>query len=200
MTMLTVLTPATGRDLTTLAQIKSELSLTDGADDVWVADAISRVSVDIARFCNRTFGLEQMSETFRLRQPADKLMLARFPVVLIDSIVEGGTSLIEGQWEADTASGMLYRLDAGDTARWCAGKVTVTYTAGYRLPGDPLRDLPGDIETATVEMIKAMWFRRSRDPAARSEAVQGVSTIAYRDAFPAEVERLLFQHRAIPIG
>jgi hypothetical protein len=82
--------------------------------------------------------------------------------------------------ELDASSGELWRLDGADhRVAWPAAKIVVAYAAGYRLPGDPQRDLPEDLERACLETVKARWFARLRDPLAKSEQVQGAASANY---------------------
>ncbi|MFD1623892.1 hypothetical protein [Azospirillum griseum] len=206
--MLTVITPATTRRLTTVAAIKAELSLVTGADDPFIADLIARASATVERFCNRVFALETVRESVRLTVAADALSLGRWPVVSILSIIEGGKALTSADYETDGGAGFIHRLTGLDRrCDWPVGKVTVEYTAGYVAPGQPGRTLPEDIERATIMLVKAGWFARSRDPMVRTEDVSGVMATTYwvggfgaGVCLPPDVEGLLFPHRQPSIG
>src|SRR5262245_27002581 len=90
--ILTVVTPATSFDLTTVADVKADLGITGGASDALLTRYISESSVQIARACNRVFGEEELSELFRgrpfPRHGTAPLILSRRPVSEIDSVTE----------------------------------------------------------------------------------------------------------------
>lgn len=173
--MLTVITPAMNTRLTTVATVKAELGITGSIEDSWIGAVIDRASDTIARWCNRVFAQETVGQVIRLQHPDDALVLARFPVVAVTSVTVNGTALTGDEYEADANTGSLHRLDAnGDRSPWPAGKITVTYAAGYVLPGDDGRDLPHDIEWATMLLVKTDYFARQRDPCKKTEVIEGM--------------------------
>lgn len=206
--MLTVTAPADSHRLTTLAAIKGEMRLSGGADDEFLSDLIDRASATIRRWCGRTFALETVRETFRLSAPIETLSLSRWPVVSVASVIEAGNPLAAGDFETEDDTALVYRLTGSDSRRhWPAGKIVVEYQAGYILPGKPGRTLPEDVERATIMLVKAGWFGRSRDPLVRTEDVSGVlSTTFWVGGFgegaslPPDVEGLLSPHRQPSIG
>lgn len=206
--MLTVITPADSHRLTTLAAIKAELRLSGGADDGFLSDLIDRASATVRRWCGRVFALETVRETFRLSAPVATLSLSRWSVVSIVSVTESGNTLTADDFEAEDGEGFLYRLSGSDQRRdWSAGKIVVEYATGYVLPGKPGRTLPEDVEQATLMLVKAGWFARSRDPLVRSEDVSGVLSTTYwvggfgaGASLPPDVEGLLAPHRQPFIG
>lgn len=206
--MLTVTAPADSHSLTTLEAIKRELCLSGGADDEFLAGLIDQASAAVRTWCGRAFTIEAVSETFRLKRPAESLVLTRWSVVSIDVITEVGTVLAAPDFETETDTGLLYRLsDVDGRVDWCAGKIVVGYRAGYILPGEPDRTLPDDIERAAIMLVKAAWFARTRDPLIRSEDVSGLTNTTYwvggfgnGGSLAPDVEGLLSKHRQPPIG
>lgn len=177
--MLTVITPATRRRLTTLARVKVELGITGGGDDAYLTTMIDEASAAIASWCRRTFARETIRQVFHVEGQAECLPLARWPRIEIDAISIGDMSYTPDEFEADEA-GLLYRLDASGNHRdWSRGRVTIEYSGGYLLPGDEARDLPEDIERAALMLIKADWYARERDPSLRSETVEGLGGSTY---------------------
>jgi hypothetical protein len=73
------------------------------------------------------------------------------------------------------------------------------YTGGYTLPDAPQPTLPDDITRAVLLLVKAAYFARTRDPAIRSESVEGAGSFGYFSGaasdMPPEVEGLLRPHR-----
>jgi uncharacterized phiE125 gp8 family phage protein len=168
--ILTVVTPADTYDLTVLATVKSRLGITDDGEDATLSDFIVKQSRVAAKWCGRVFAREDLQEVFR-RVARDSLTLARWPVTTISSIVADDVTLTADDWEMDAASGQVFRLSSnGDRRRWWARKITVLYTAGYAL----LEELPDDIEEAVILMIAGAYAERGKDPAVKSETVDGI--------------------------
>jgi hypothetical protein len=199
--MLTIIIPPTSTDLTNLATVKAELGLTGTADDAWLATIISAQSAAIASHCRRTFGRASYGETFPApkatggySRPVQRVVLSVVPVANVASITEDGAALNPADFEVDPPSGLVWRLDAqGHEVEWPNRRIVVAYSAGWLLPG---RDLPADIERACLLAVGAAWHGRSRDPALRSEAVDGVLNRSWQvgagaAALSAEVQALL---------
>lgn len=66
--MLTVNTAAPNRKLTTLAAVKTELSIADGAQDDALNGMIDQMSAAVESFCNRVFAIDAVTESLRLTQ------------------------------------------------------------------------------------------------------------------------------------
>lgn len=206
--MLTIITPAESQRLTTLAAIKNELGLTTGADDAFLLTLIDQASGAVRRWCNRVFATETIRETFRLSTATDSLLLSRWPVGALLSIVQAGSTLATSDYEAENGAGLLYRLTASDIrCPWPPGKIVVEYEAGYVLPGQPGRTLPDDVERATTLLVKAGWFSRARDPLVRAETVDGIGSTTYwvggfseGTSLPLDVEGMLSAYRQPTFG
>jgi len=186
--MLLITEPATSQNLTTTATVMDEI---DGVDPFTEEGRVSRLiasaSSTIARFCNRTFALERVAETFDLTLRTDALVLSRWPVVEIVSVTVNGAALASSGWTLG-ANGMV-KLTIP-----CSGSVVVDYRGGFVLPDTTGRTLPADIEQAALKLINYEWFSRGRDPLLRSETVEGIGRTDYQVggvAMPADVEALL---------
>jgi hypothetical protein len=192
--MLSVTEANTDRDLTLLASVKAEMGITDRASDELIARYITQASDIVAKYCNRVFAIETVTDTFRVRSGAQGLTLSRYPVTEIVSIVEGSTTLTADLYEIDLECGILERLQSDCIIRWPAGKTVVTYKSGFTLPNG----LPDGIERATVLLVKQYLNAGDRDPTVRSETVEGAgSTDYFSNAgldLPTEVEGLLKPH------
>jgi hypothetical protein len=198
--MLTITTPADSYDLTTLQAVKAELGVTDTADDEKLAGYISQASDVVAKFCNRVFAQETMSESFRLERQRDLLILSRYPISEVASVVENDMALTPIDYEFDGENGTLQRLRSDVAVCWPRGKITITYTAGYALPSD----LPLGIERATILLVKQFASNSDRDLMTKRETTEGVRTTEYfyggDTGLPPEVEGLLIPHRKPFIG
>ncbi|ALG71923.1 hypothetical protein VY88_10540 [Azospirillum thiophilum] len=207
--MLTVITPATVMDLTTVAAVKAELAVSGSGDDAWLADAITRASAIIRRWCNRVFAAETVRETYRLARPVPELLLSRLPVVTIASVTVDGTALASTVYEADAEQGTLYRLDSRRRFLcWSGDVIDVEYTAGFTMPGAVGRTLPEDVEAACIALCVRAYHAKGRDPALRSYTNVDVETFSLLDpdkaggdgGLPADVAERLQPYRSVVLG
>lgn len=197
--IVTVTAPATAAKLTQLATVKDELDVADSGSDAKLARMIDRASGAIAGHCRRVFGVETLAETFRLGwEPGigptaqvvapygTPLSVQRRPLILskpgvrsVVSVAENGNVLDPSSYEVDAASGLIHRMNGGVRAYWTAPAIVITYTAGWKLPGDPDRDLPADIEDACLSLVRSAWFARARDPNLAMDLTEGVGQAQY---------------------
>ena len=199
--LLTVTVAASGAtafDLTTLSDVKADLSITGASDDVILARYITESSLQFARACNRDFARETVSEQYRPEESKALLIVTRRPVVSITSIAEDGTALTVSDWETDLPAGLIYRLRSDYRCWWMAAKIVVVYVAGHTLPAEA----PADLQKAARALVKAQWLSKGRDPLVRNEAVPGVYEVAYwvgglpgGSSWPAEIEAAIAAYR-----
>ncbi len=195
--MLIVTTPAASFDLTTLETVRSEFGVTDHSEDENLSRWIRQASDVISKYCNRVFAQETVEETFRRATRSDDILLSRYPVSSIVSVVENDVTLAAADYEVRAESGLLTKLSNDEPACWSAGKIVVTYTAGFVL----LTDLPFGIERACIVLVNQYRQSATRDPQLRSEAIEGISSAGYFDGLdaagglPPEVLGLLKDHR-----
>ena len=207
--LLTVLTPASSRALTTLDAVRDEIDATAGDTDArlsrWIAEETERIET----YLGRVLAEEGLQETFRLHDHINRLTimpdcvrLARRPVTAIASISVDGVTLSADQYEVDSGAGLLYRLHCDRRARWCGWTLVVDYTAGYASIGA----MPRPVEAACLGLIRHRWSARGRDPMLRSLAIPGVATEQYwvgatgEDGdMPPEIAAMLDPFRNVPL-
>lgn len=174
--MLTVSQSAADRRLTTLTDFKAALGLTGSADDDRIEAWIRAASSAIARFCKRVFPVEGLVETVRLKgggEAGRPLILSRIPVRTIDAIAIAGEDVDDDAFEADLDAGLVWRVAGDLRSEWpCGRSIAVSYTAGF----DPI---PDDVAEAAIRLVTAYRAASGRDPALRSETVDGVASYGY---------------------
>jgi len=192
--MLTVVEANTKKDLTRLSHVKAELGVTDRDSDTLIKRYITQASDIVARYCNRVFAIETVTEAFRVRSGARSLALSRYPVIEIVSILDGDDVLTADDYEIDLESGIIERLARNCSTVWPVGKSSITYRAGFTLPDG----LPNGIERATILLVKQLIYAGDRDPMVRSEVVDGAGSTDYfsgnSTGLSSEVQGLLEPH------
>jgi hypothetical protein len=202
--MLTVITPAETQLLASVTDTCAELGLGDD-QQASVATVIKRASAAIARYCARPFGRETVRERLRpFRSGA--VILERRPAVRIVSILVDGQALDPAETECNSETGLLFRLQDGEPGPWRGSSVTVTYEAGWILPGPSDADLPEDIREACLLLVTAWHADRGRNPLLRSESEEGIGSSSWLDpragmeAMPPQVAGLLKPYRRVFIA
>ncbi len=176
-----------------------------------INDMIDEASDAIAAYCHRVFGRETVAETLggtnRRTMGLSRTPLVSVASVYEDGTLLGTVSPTDfdadpaGYYVEDTACSALGRgmawyssslwggggwdrvaYDSGYLwPPWRRWRYAVTYTAGWVLPEETNPTLPGGIERACVETVKALYAGRSTpDPSIASEQV-GDIRITYRD-------------------
>jgi Phage gp6-like head-tail connector protein len=190
--MLTVTTPANNYDLTLLATVKAQLGITDRSEDENLARWISEASGEVSKRLNRVFAKETVSETLRFTSRHHGILLSRFPVCEIVSVVENDAALAETDYEINPETGELNRLRNDCIWHWPVGKIVIAYTAGYAA----VRDLPDGVERLTLIFVNQFRYAATRDPLLRSETTEGAGSSSYFDAGSSpEAENLISRLR-----
>lgn len=185
--MLTVITAASSRWLTTLAAVKAELGITGNDSDAMLQQWIAESSSAVEQFCNRVFAAEQVSETLRSDRSLRLLQLARWPLIEVTSIIEAGNApLGAADYEAELPPAHLFRLSGDYRTCWATGKIVVQYWAGYKLPEqnappvpDSAQALPAVIQGCCNRIVGLRYAAQKRDPLLKAEETEGIGRSEY---------------------
>jgi hypothetical protein len=208
-----VTTAAPSYDLVALADVHQYQGIpgSDTATDTFIAGAITRASTAIQTYCNRSFAVETITDTFlperdsypwQMPGSIKKLNLSRWPVTAITSVTSfadpnNPQTLTLGQdYLADNKLGQLIRLNPNVKypTLWEAAQIVAVYQAGYTT-------IPADIQDACLRMISSAMKGRGRDPMLKSITQAGVTKdywvdLGGRDGnFPPEVAQILDAYR-----
>lgn len=176
--ILTVVAAADSYDLTTLANVKAELNITDSSSDAVLRRYISGASLAAAKYCNRVFVVESLSEQFLDdRQPFEHyrgpLQLARWPITDLATVTEAGSLLDEDDdYLVDPSKGQITRISGNAVSSWCRFGITVAYSAGYAV-------IPSDLEDAVIRMVTKRWSAKARDATLKQREIPGVLSESY---------------------
>lgn len=211
---LTVTSGPDHTDLTTVSAVTNELDI---GPDAIIDDLIARASEAINRELGRgRDGLASQTYEEQLGAHGDPyLTVSRTPVTNVASVTRDGEAVTDVEIH-DAEAGLLYRKDgfrSTEAATTHLGPAirqpyeahpdyTVTYTAGWVMPGASGRTLPHDIEKAAIETVKAWYVARDRDPDVVSESVGDVSVDfrsdeQRRQALPGAALQLLTPYRRV---
>lgn len=169
--------------LTTLADTKAiaGIASTDTTSDALLELLINNTSLSIAGYCSRIFKRGSFTE-FIPASGRQALILQQWPIASISSIADDGMPLtlntdyrLDAQ---DMAQGQIYRENGWESkwlvsgltsdARASSRIITVTYIAGYYLPGDPLyvagadASLPMDLGMVCSQMVAESYYTTKR--------------------------------------
>ncbi len=182
--IVTVTSAASSYDLTTLANVKDELSITNGASDDVLQRYITSASKAAANYCNRVLVSETVSERFIPGQypsghyhnwvnKSETLQLARFPLIAVTSVTQDDVLLtVDTDYLVNYSNGQLTRVSSGFPIRWMAASITVVYSAGYATT-------PADLEDAVIRMVTQRHSAKGRDAMTRQISIPGVIEKTY---------------------
>lgn len=171
--MMTVLVPPAARRLSTIPRVRVALDAPASVSDEELGFLLDRASAAIESYCGRTFGEHTIREDF----PAagiGGLVLSAIPVLEVLELFDWGEALASAAFDLEPATGIIRRADG---RAW--GAVSITYRAGYSLPGSSAPTLPADVEAACLLEISASYHARGRDPLLRSSSTEGVGASAW---------------------
>lgn len=176
MSLITVVTPAARRSLTTVERYR-EASPESELLDAQIEAMIGQATAKAESYCNRVFARERVVETFYGTDAM--LFLTRIPVTTIHSVTVNGTLLtvdthyrleddkagllkmlgIGGAYTADYYDRMMEGNYGWPTAPAAPVKTEVNYTGGWLMPDATDFDLPADLENATQSMVRELSER-----------------------------------------
>lgn len=200
----TVVTAATSRDLTTLADVREQLEISPNntSFDTWLAKVITRASKQAERYCNRIFAQQTYNDTFGAvsGDTGAPLVLGQAPVN-ISSVTIDGTALATTDWLADPTPGLVYRATAPNAWQSTAS-IVVAYTGGFA-------PVPEDVAQAVIELCVMEFRSRGRDPMLREEENPGLGRKTYwigpvpglpGTQLPGDISTLLMPYRRGLVG
>ena len=166
-------------DLITLDDLKLELGITGTAEDPALQARITRLSDQIAEYCDRIFALIDVEETFAFNTGARMcphggshpipLVLMQYPVTEIATLTRDGVAINPADYDLNSASGLLWPR----TGLW-SGRIVANYSGGYNLPDDA----PATLQSAVIEAVRQRRAYSGRDPSVR-EIGHDITRVGY---------------------
>lgn len=182
MSILTIADPEDDRSLLSAAELRLAIGLAsaDASQDAALTPLGLRVSAVITKACRvasagvvpPNLRLETVTETFRPDRGHSRsecpLILARRPIVIINSVIENGTTLDATGYEIDAGSGLLWRLSNDCRTCWAAhGKIVIDYDAGWE-------DVPDDLKRIASELVSAYYLQSGSDQSEKRLSIPGL--------------------------
>jgi hypothetical protein len=175
-TLTTLIAPPSSFWLTTLADVKDELGITTGEQDTRLGRYIAGESANIARYCNRVFGLATWQDEFRpqhgvrgegVRAAINPLTLAKWPLAAPAVSFTGNTHLSQIVDGLSSVSGLYQGMPVFGTGI-PAGATIATVMAPFAI----LLSVPATVVANTVALTGGMSV---------IETVAGTSTTLIAD-------------------
>lgn len=165
--------------LTTLASVKSiaGIASSDTSQDAFLELLINSASLEIAGFCDRTFGRADYTENIAATN-RQALLLRQWPIVAVSSLTNNGLAYtLNTDYrldDPDKAQGIVWRAQGWEPKYLVGGltddalgkdrTIAITYTAGYYLPGNVnyvaggATSLPLDVSMVANMMVSDSYF------------------------------------------
>lgn len=180
---------ATG-DLTTLANVKSWLGITDSTDDTLLTRMITAFSATCQSYMNRDIYSKSYTETYD-GVNSSKLFLQNYPVTAIASLSIDNVSIPLAA--NSTVTGYLFNKNTislnGYSFTRGNQNISVTYTAGYATT-------PFDLEQAVLELIGYKYRERTRIGEASKSLAGEVVSFDLKD-LPPTTKLVLNQYKRV---
>ncbi|MGO8093219.1 hypothetical protein [Rhizobium leguminosarum] len=170
---LVVTTKATDLTLLTVEERREAAGLgsADASKDSSLLALDQRIAAAITSECKIAIGggndptlkKETLTETF-YGVHVDRLVLSRRHNVVINSLTDCGTALVEADYIVDPETAIVTRIRCDRPAHWHGSKIIVVYDAGFEA-------IPGDLKMAAIDFFRLAWLEKSRDPALKGREI-----------------------------
>lgn len=188
--------------LTTVQQIKDYLAgvgeAVPAAHEALLQFIIKAKTAEVERFCRRKFGQAlRTGEVHTGIAGQQHLFPHQWPLGTVTTVTLDGVTIAAGEADENyrkvsDAAGeavALFRAAGWESKPY---GISLTYQAGYVLPGDTNPTLPADIERAVVELCASAYQQRGKAGLTR-ESFEGLSVDFER--WPAHIVQALAKYK-----
>jgi len=172
-----------------LSDFKAALSIADNdtSQDGVLTNMLLAASSAVQSYIGRQITVADWSDRIRIAHGDRQLslILAVHPVLSVADVFLDGQALPvpAGGWDFDPLCGILYPSHG---PWWWPGRYSVSYRAGWAVPGmvdDGGKTLavtmPADIRQAVLTAARSFYSAKDRDPLLKSESEQGVGSTSW---------------------
>lgn len=166
----------------TVTQMQALLDNDDPSDTDNIEWAIEVSTAWINNYCGRDFVYEATKVDKIISRGGRFLLVEKSPLVTITSITFDGDTIPSADYEIyDANAGIIFNLvEPWEKASRNNGlRYIVTYSGGYKLPGDADRNLPMDIELAASLLAKDIFLSRADNASLKKKAIPQVISLEY---------------------
>jgi|OpeIllAssembly_1097287.scaffolds.fasta_scaffold60789_3 hypothetical protein len=171
---VTVITPATSLNMTTLSAVKDALGISDNDSeyDAVLIRLIAAASSALVEYSGKNFARQTYSET-TTGNDGPILTLSNVPIVSVTSVIVDSEPVVDFVIQ-DKNTGVLYREAGWQMYAWVGWSIepyvipgteelniTIQYVAGYIMPGTINYDLPQSYEEACIRTVVA-WYKQDQ--------------------------------------
>lgn len=180
-------------NLTELSTIKTELGITDTSEDTRLTRLINMADDLVQKVLGRNLFYEAGIVETVSSGGRNLIYVSRLPLASVASITFDGVEEDSDNYSIfSSETGAIINKDGWQNtgeyrSRFDASSneareklYTVTYTGGYKMPGESGRDLPYDLEQAAIDIVKAAYHRDAKGEI-QKESVPDVYSVEYRN-------------------
>jgi len=152
------------KDLITIADVKTFLSISGSTYDTLLQDLVTQVSYFLESYCDRQLIDLNASITEIMDGGDSTIMLKSYPVKTVVSVSINTGPLDNPNWFALSASYYNYRAENGSLYVICGTpkgrqNLKVVYTAGYKV-ADSTYPVPFDLQLAARSLVAKFYQKR----------------------------------------
>ena len=180
---VTVQTAAEHTNLTSIGEVKRALGVSSSKFDRVIERLIEAATAAIEEWVGHVYAKQTYVETVA-GNDHPVLLLTHVPILGTPIVVADSEPIVDFTVR-DAEEGSLWRQVGWVMSAWIGWNaeptrrqsdmaelhLSVTYEAGYVMPGEEDRDLPKHIEQACVETVVAWYRGQQRDPSVKSKKV-----------------------------
>jgi len=149
----------------------------------FIDDLRERASSEVEQFCDRVFDLQQGETQTLTGNGTDRIKVRNYPVVTINSIEVGASTLDSGAYEIKSTPGNP-TMNAGiinrvDRRVWPGRRITVDYDWGFE-------NTPGVVKTVVEDMVVEVLEKAVADR--QSNGTSSISMDGYSVSWSSDVQ------------
>lgn len=177
--------------LTTVANVKTYMGITDATDDAIIDVLIDRVSDWIENYCNRVFTSASYNELYDGNN-RESLVVKNAPVTAFATLEIDGLAVATGDYFWYDYGEVILEKSRFGTKRQ---SVHCVYTAGYAV-------VPNEIEDAAIKLVAMSFYGKGKDRLGISSKTLGrEGSVTYTSSsLPDELSHVLDSFKFINVG